>query len=134
MERILVVDDEAGIRKILSKTLPRFGYEVVTAADGQEAIDILSTPQTVDLMILDLRMPKVSGLSVIRELIRRKRRLPILILTGAVDTDCEAETLAAVGCPPTDVHRKPFQLLPFVDAVKRKLAEARTADPPPAST
>lgn len=136
MERILVVDDEPGIRKVLSKALPRFGYEVVTAADGQQAIEILNGPQTLNLMILDWRMPKVSGLSVVRELIRQKRRLPILILSGAIDTDCEAETLAAVGCSPADVHRKPFQLLAFIEAVQHKLAEARTpaSPPPPAPT
>ena len=125
MERILVVDDEPGIRSILTKALSRFGYEVITAADGQEAIDILDGPQRLNLMILDWRMPRVSGLSVVRELIRQKKRIPILILSGAIDTDCEAETLAAAGCAPADVHRKPIQLLAFVEAVKRRLAEAR---------
>jgi DNA-binding response OmpR family regulator len=127
MQRILVVDDEPGIRSILSKALSRSGYDVVTAEDGQQAIDLLNGPQVLSLMILDWRMPRVSGLSVVRELIRQKRRLPILILSGAIDTDCEAETLAAVDCSPADVHRKPIQLHAFLEAIKRRLAEARPA-------
>jgi CheY-like chemotaxis protein len=129
MERILVVDDEPAIRWMLSVGLSRFGYEVVTAADGQEAIDILNGPLKVDLMILDWRMPRVSGLSVVRELISQKKCLPILILSGAIDIECEAAVLAAVGCSRADVYLKPVRLTVFMEAIKRKLAAASAMIP-----
>src|SRR5512145_1223789 len=79
--RVLVVDDEEGIRDLLSKTLALADYEVDLAPDGRTALDRLRLIQ-YDLLITDLRMPGVDGLTVIREARRLKAELPVIIITG----------------------------------------------------
>jgi len=68
-EKILVVDDEASIRRILETRLSMIGYEVVTAADGEEAIEVFHK-ENPDLVVLDVMMPKLDGYGVCQELRR----------------------------------------------------------------
>jgi OmpR family response regulator RpaB len=79
-ERILVVDDEASIRRILETRLSMIGYEVVTAADGEEAIEIFHQTDP-DLVVLDVMMPKLDGYGVCQEL-RKESDIPIIMLTA----------------------------------------------------
>lgn len=82
---ILVADDDATICEMVGKLLTDAGYEVLTAADGEEALKIAHTVRP-DLIVLDLMMPNVNGFTVVRE-IRVNPRLeetPILILTGTI--------------------------------------------------
>src|SRR6476659_3854778 len=79
--RVLVVDDEASIRDLLSKTLALAEYDVDLAFDGRTALDRLRTAP-YDLLITDLKMPGVDGLAVIREARRLKADIPVIIITG----------------------------------------------------
>src|SRR5689334_18225733 len=79
--RVLVVDDEAGIRELLAKTLALAEYEVDLAPDGRLALDRMRLIP-YDLLITDLRMPGVDGLTVIREARRLKADIPVIIVTG----------------------------------------------------
>src|SRR5512134_674746 len=79
--RILVADDEASIRELLSKTLALADYDVDVAQDGRAAIDRLRSTH-YDLLITDLKMPGMDGLTVIREARRYRADLPIIIITG----------------------------------------------------
>ena len=89
--RILVVDDDQGHRAMLRATLRAEGYEVVEAGDGQEALDQVAD-RAVDLVLLDLRMPRMDGETALAKLRERNPALPILIMTayGSVDTAVNA--------------------------------------------
>jgi two-component system, NtrC family, response regulator AtoC len=78
---VLVVDDDASVRSVVSKLLTRSGYEVVEARDGLEAIQILGA-RPMDLVITDLNMPGADGLQVLRHTREKHPKIPVLILTG----------------------------------------------------
>jgi len=80
--RILLVDDSVSIRKFVGQMLEKAGFDVLTAVDGQDAIQQL-TEQTVDVVITDLEMPRVNGYALIEDLRRRSttREVPVIVLT-----------------------------------------------------
>jgi OmpR family response regulator RpaB len=82
-EKILVVDDEASIRRILETRLSMIGYNVITAADGEEAL-LVFKKELPNLVILDVMMPKLDGYGVCQE-IRKESDVPIIMLTALGD-------------------------------------------------
>jgi putative two-component system response regulator len=92
MARVLVVDDNTGVQAVLCEMLVREGYEVVAAADGREALEVVRR-QPPDLVLLDLNMPHVSGDEVCRQLKsnRATRLVPVIMLTGQGDTRTRLE-------------------------------------------
>ncbi len=102
-QRILVADDEASIRRILETRLNMIGYEVVVAADGEEAVDMYNKANP-DLVILDVMMPKMDGYGVTRE-IRRTSDVPIIILTALGDV---SERITGLELGADDYVVKPF--------------------------
>ncbi len=118
-ERILVVDDEASIRRILETRLKMAGYEVITAADGEEALEAYSK-NNPDLVILDVMMPKLDGYGVTRE-IRKNSETPIIILTALGDV---SERITGLELGADDYVIKPFspkELEARVKAVLRRI-------------
>src|SRR5687768_1279182 len=112
--RVLVVEDEGNIRSLMQAYLTRHGFAVETAVDGQEGIEQLAGTD-YDVIILDLMMPRVSGLGVLQYLDRRK---PDMISRTVVAT-------AYPGAVPNEqlkrvcrVIRKPFQLEELLDAIE----------------
>ncbi|MDI1435282.1 sigma-54-dependent transcriptional regulator [Polyangium sorediatum] len=103
-KQILVVDDEANLRRVLSAQLGRDGYEVHTAEDGEEALAFLKEHH-IDLVITDLRMPKVDGMDLLRAAMRDDPTRPVVMLTahGTVDNAVEALKTGAF-----DYITKPF--------------------------
>lgn len=103
-DQVLVVDDEANIRRVLSAQLAREGYEVHTAEDGERALAILREHH-IDLVITDLRMPKMDGMALLRHAIEIDPDLPVVMLTahGTVDNAVEALKTGAF-----DYITKPF--------------------------
>ena len=101
---ILVADDEANIRKVLAATLRKEGYEVLTAADGAEALQLLERDR-VDVLLTDLRMPQVDGMELLHSALEARPGLPVVILTahGTVET---AKTALKRGA--FDYLEKPF--------------------------
>ena len=79
--KILVVDDDEKMRKLVSDFLTRQDYEVLEAEDGEEAVDLFFRVKNIALIILDVMMPKMDGWQVCRE-IRRYSRVPIIMLTA----------------------------------------------------
>ena len=79
-ETILVVDDEASIRRILETRLSMIGYNVITACDGNEALECFRNTEP-DLVVLDVMMPKLDGYGVCQEL-RKESDVPIVMLTA----------------------------------------------------
>ncbi len=82
---ILVVDDEAMIRNLLEKILAKEGYKILLAKDGQEALDIISTKK-VDIVISDMKMPRMNGLDLLKALKRDRPEIGVVIMTGYGDT------------------------------------------------
>ena len=79
--KILVVDDEARMRKLVKDFLVKKEYKVIEAGDGEEAIDLFFKEKDISLIILDVMMPKIDGFGVC-ELIRRESNVPIIMLTA----------------------------------------------------
>lgn len=78
--KILVVDDEAPLRRILTTRLSMVGYQVVTAADGEQALDVFSAADP-DLVVLDVKLPKLDGYAVCQQL-RETSEVPIIMLSA----------------------------------------------------
>jgi nitrogen regulation protein NR(I) len=115
-KQVLIVDDEPNLRKILSAQLSRDGYDVMTAEDGEQGLLILKEHH-IDLVVTDLKMPKVDGMTLLREALREDPDLPIVMITahGTVDTAVEALKLGAF-----DYLTKPFDK----DEVRQIVAKA----------
>ncbi len=87
--RILVVDDEPDIRKGVRMTLEKAGYEVLEAEDGEKAIEIINMGDNrlfLDVMVTDIRMPKINGVEAIEYFQKEYPRVPLIVLTGFPDT------------------------------------------------
>src|SRR5260370_5183438 len=115
-KQVLIVDDEPNLRKILSAQLSRDGYDVLTAEDGEQGLAVLREHH-IDLVVTDLKMPKVDGMTLLREALRESPDLPIVMITahGTVDTAVEALKLG-----PFDYLTKPFHQ----DQGRQDVAEA----------
>src|SRR6186713_1266764 len=117
--RVLVVDDEASIRDLLAKTLALAEYEVDLAPDGRSALERLRIIP-YDLLITDLKMPGVDGLTVIREARRLKADLPVIIITGYSN---EASAIEAVNLGVSGYLTKPFRVPRVLAAASKALGE-----------
>lgn len=122
-ENVLLVEDEASIQDILGSVLRNAGYQVKPALDGAEAIEaILSSTEHLDIVVLDLNMPRLGGMEVLKVLRDRWPEVPVLIITGNMNTTIQAE-LKALG--QDNVMEKPFDLSEF-GRVLRKLLDSRS--------
>lgn len=92
---ILVVDDEAGIRELLSLLLVAWGYQVEVASDGRHALSLLER-QMFDLVISDVRMPRLRGDALAREVRARWSHVPVVLMTGYDDIERGSEDAAVV--------------------------------------
>jgi excisionase family DNA binding protein len=117
--RILVVDDESSIRDLLSKTLALAEYDVDTVPDGRSALERLRL-YPYDLLIADLKMPGIDGLSVIREAKRLKSNLPVIIITGY---STETAAIEAVNLGVSGYLTKPFPVPQVLAAAAKAIGE-----------
>lgn len=126
--KILVVDDESRMRKLVHDFLAREGYEVVEAADGEEALDIFYSDKEISLIVLDVMMPKINGWEVCRG-IRKISKLPIIMLTAKGD---ESDELNGFEIGADEYISKPFSpkiLVARVTALLRRANKiGETAD------
>ena len=90
--RVLVVDDEKSMRDLLSITLEKEGYDVLTAAGGEPAIETLHR-ETVDVVITDLRMPKVDGMQVLRAAKEISPDTAVIVITAVASTETAVEAM-----------------------------------------
>jgi len=115
--RVLVVDDEASIRDLLSKTLALAEYEVDTAADASSALDRVRGV-AYDLLIADLKMPGMDGLALIRQVKRMRSDLPVIIITGF---SSESSAIEAVNLGVAGYLTKPFRVPQVLAAAAKAL-------------
>lgn len=122
-ETILIVDDESRMRKLVKDFLVREGYKVLEAEDGEEAMDIFYDNKEIDLIILDVMMPKMDGWQVCRE-VRRISRVPVIMLTARAS---EQDELLGFELGVDEYISKPFSpkiLVARVSAILRRTAGA----------
>lgn len=117
--RVLVVDDESSIRELLAKTLALAEYDVDTAPDGRAALERLRLGN-YDLLIADLKMPGMDGLTLIREAKRLKPDIPVIIITGF---STESSAIEAVNLGVAGYLTKPFRVPQVLAAAARALGE-----------
>jgi CheY-like chemotaxis protein len=118
---IAVVDDEQYIVEILTRFLVRSGYEVLAAASSEEAMGWVIENKPFDLMVLDLRMPRITGYDILARIRQLKRAFPVVIFTGSFGVEAELERLAAVDLKEEGVLYKPIDLNKLLEVIKRKL-------------
>jgi two-component system KDP operon response regulator KdpE len=120
MSRILIVDDEPGIRKVVRDALERAGHEVATAADGDEALPLIDAGG-FDLLISDLAMPRRGGLELVRAAREAGAAFPILVLTVRAE---EREKVRLLDAGADDYVTKPFGVQELVARVRALLRRA----------
>ena len=87
---ILVVDDESDVRRVVQMTLNKAGYDVIEAEDGEKAIQVINegeNPLLVDVIVIDIRMPKIDGIEAIHYFQQQYPRVPIIVLTAFPDME-----------------------------------------------
>lgn len=115
--RVLVVDDEASIRDLLQKTLALAEYDVDTAADGGTALGLLRDSE-YDLLVADLKMPGMDGLTLIRQARRLRSDLPVVIVTGF---SSESSAIEALNLGVASYLLKPFGVPDVLSAASKAL-------------
>ena len=121
--KILVVDDESRMRKLVRDFLVKQNFEVVEAGDGEEALNLFYQDKDIALIILDVMMPKMNGWEVCRE-IRETSKVPIIMLTAKSD---ESDELQGFDLGVDEYISKPFSpkiLVARVEAILRRRSKA----------
>jgi len=121
MSRILIVDDEPEIVDILAKFLSKSGFDVVTAYGGKEGIEIITSGEKIDLAILDMKMPEISGADVLEVMHNTGKVVPVIILSGSLGVQKNVEVVRKLGYNEDDILIKPVDLGDLLKAVKKKL-------------
>lgn len=120
-KKILVVDDESRIRKLIKDYLRRNGYEVIEAEDGEEALSLFYKTKEVSLIVLDVMMPRLDGWEVLKE-IRESSKVPVIMLTAKSE---EEDELNGYSLGADEYVSKPFSpkvLVARIEAVLRRSA------------
>ena len=124
---VLLVDDEESVQKLLTYPLERDGYRVVQARDGEEAL-VRYRAEAIDLVILDVMLPRLDGLAVCRRLREERSAVPIIMLTARGD---EGDKVLGLELGADDYITKPFSIREFMSRVRALL---RRAHLPPSGT
>ena len=120
MARILVIDDEPQVRRLIRQMLSRAGHEVAEAADGAEGLESIRV-QAPDVIITDILMPNKEGIETIREVRREVPTLPILVISGNAGSTLYMEMAKMLGAHAS--LAKPFRSAELLRAVDELLAQ-----------
>jgi CheY-like chemotaxis protein len=124
--KILIVDDDPVLRRLLVDTLSAIGYETVAASDGVEALEQLRQPENgFNLLVTDVKMPRMDGITLLRKLRRSHPELPVLFITGVVSE----EIMAAAA--PDGYLSKPFRIARLEEMIENTLASSDSITSPP---
>ena len=115
--KVLVVDDESRMRKLVSDFLTRDGYEVIEAGDGEEAVEIFFQNKDIAVILLDVMMPKMNGWQVLKT-IREYLQGPVIMLTAK---DSEVEKIIGLDSGADDYVTKPFSVMELMARVRAQL-------------
>jgi len=121
MGKVLVVDDEQGMREFLTMLLEKQGHRVITAADGEQALQLVAE-HTPDLVISDLRMPNVDGIGLLAGVRKQHPELPVILVTAYASSD---STIQAMRLGADDYITKPFRIEEIRLVVEKALARRK---------
>jgi len=138
MPRILIVDDEKAIRSLLDRAFTKAGYEVRTAADGPEAIELCAS-EPFDVVLSDVRMPVMNGHELVRWIVRRSQNTRCVLMSGFDDIACQG---CGVANQPCTLLPKPFAPAKAISLIGELLQDRSAGallapsveQPPPTST
>ena len=117
-ETILVVEDEGSVRKLTKDVLNKYGYTVLTAIDGQEGLDrYAENEDMIDLVLLDLKMPGMSGDMVLKRLLEMKPDIKVIISSGYISEDAREGILSKA----KEFIRKPYHMGDLLKKIKTVL-------------
>jgi DNA-binding response OmpR family regulator len=120
--KVLIVDDEAMTRDLVSSILSSKGHKCVTASDGVEALDKASK-ENFDAVITDIVMPNMDGIALTMELLKRNPSTPVMVITGFTDEHYYEESIEAGA---TDFINKPFSIAEFLARFHRMMRDHET--------
>jgi DNA-binding response OmpR family regulator len=123
---VLIVDDDDLIRENLGSILERSGFQVITAANGHQALDILAK-QRPDILVLDVLMPNMNGRDLLRQLRQKSDWLPVIMLTQVGDA---TERAMALEEGADDYINKPFEIHELIARIKTVLRRVQVGQPP----
>jgi len=115
---ILIVDDDARVRDVLSEELELHGFRVTTACNGVEGVKAIESEQPA-LVLLDMQMPLLDGVGFARKLAQLNRCIPTIVMSGDADAEGKAQEMGAVDC-----LAKPFGLTRLLSSVESALRAA----------
>jgi len=118
-EKILVVDDEPGVRSVLQRMLAQAGYEAVTADNGAEALDRVSLGE-VNLILLDIKMPDISGMEVLAKITAEYPDVAVIMVTAVIDIQVAVEALKLGAY---DYITKPFNRDEVIQKVRKAIGK-----------
>jgi DNA-binding response OmpR family regulator len=119
MRKILVIDDEVRIVDIIAEYLTIKGFEVLRAYGGQEGLDMIDSTPSIDLIILDKKMPHIGGAAIIRHLKIHEIDIPVIVITGSITL---SQLTRSRDMSYEEVLFKPVRLKVLLDTIKRVLA------------
>src|SRR4030043_143809 len=126
--KVLIVEDDANLLETLKYNLRKEGYDVVTASDGEKAIEV-ARKEKPDLIILDIMLPKISGFEVCR-ILRKEMPVPILMLTAKAD---ETDKIVGLEIGADDYMTKPFSMRELLARVRAMLRRTKMTEVQPGS-
>src|SRR5258706_8011774 len=116
--RILLVDDEPHVRRMLQRCLTRAGFDTVEVSDGQAALDLLRS-ESFDLVVCDVQMPIMTGIELLEALRNEGLDVPVVLVSGSLEVP-DASTAQELGA--FDFFKKPFSLAELQQAARRALS------------
>ena len=124
MLKILVVDDEKEIAAIVAKFLTKCGYEVIIANSGEQALEVIRSQEDITLLVLDIKMPGITGVGVLQEMAKMNNTTPVIILSGSVGVQENVDELKKLGYDEDEVLYKPIDLNELLEKVKHELSNS----------
>lgn len=124
MPKVMVIDDEPYIVKLLERFLTLKGFEAVGVEDGAKALELITPDSGVDLIITDMKMPGFSGIDIVKKISDINKNIPIIILSGCpIAQGSDFDNLNNMGYNPDEILCKPIDLFALLDIINKKLAK-----------
>ena len=120
--KILVVDDEPAIVKILKTFFTKAGFEVIDIVGGEKALEVLNSNIDFDMLIVDMKMPKVRGIDILKKMKDLNRQQPVIILSGSIDMKRHENELKDLGYEHSEYLIKPVDLEVLLEKIKQALS------------